>query len=335
MTRRQDWCSRRPIRGSVLIYVVWIVLLLSMFAAGVASRALFVLDLSKRLSEQLRAAYISRGAVEYATVVLGKDAAPSVDALNERWADDESSFHDHPLAGGTFSIIADHEGGVARYGLSDEERRISLNSAPAEVLEQLLETTGGMRVEDAKEAAAAIEDWRDPDTDQRPRGAEGFYYHSLGQAYDCKDGPFENVEELLLVKGITPDVYQRVEPYVTVFGSGRVNINTASLPVLRALGLSDVGVDGVRYFRAGDDNADRTPDDRRLISVGVLESELKAYVPVEDIVRLKHLAQEQFLTTGSTVFRMTIEAQMETPVSHMQAFCVIDRKGTIKQWVLR
>ena len=322
-------------RGSVLIYVVWIVLLLSMFAAGVASRALFVLDLSKRLSEQLRAAYISRGAVEYAAVVLSKDAAPSVDALNERWADDEFSFHDHPLAGGSFSIIADREGGMVRYGLSDEERRIPLNSAPAEVLEQLLEAIGGMRVEDAKDAAAAIEDWRDPNTDQRPRGAKGFYYHSLSQAYDCKDGPFENVEELLLVRGITPEVYRRVEPYITVFGSGRVNVNTASLPVLRALGLSDVGVDGVRYFRAGNDNTDRTSDDRRLVSVGEIESELKAYVPVEDIARLKRLVQEQFLTTRSTVFRMAIEAQTAAPMSHMQAFCVIDRKGNIKQWILR
>jgi general secretion pathway protein K len=306
-----------------------------MFAAGVASRAFFVLDLSKRLSEQLRAAYLARGAVEYATVVLGHDADPSVDALNERWADDESSFHDHPLAGGTFTIIAGDEDGVTRYGLSDEERRIPLNSAPTEVLEQLLETTGGMRVEDAQEAAAAIEDWRDPDTNQRPRGAEGFYYHSLGQAYDCKDGPFENVEELLLVKGIEPEIYRRIEPYVTVFGSGRVNMNTASLPVIRAFGVSDVGVDGVRYFRAGNDNTPRTSDDRRLVSVGELESELKAYVSVEDLAQLKHLIQEQFLTTGSTVFRMAIEAQMETPMSRMQAFCVIDRQGSIKQWTLR
>ena len=320
-------------RGSVLLYVVWIVLLLSLFASGVGSRALFALDLSDRLLEQLRAGYIARGAVQSAALVLARDPLTAVDGLNDPWADAPGLFQDQRLAGGRFTILAEATGEEgARYGLTDEERWLNLNTAPAKVLQRLGETVGGLRERQAIELAAAIEDWRDEDHDERPFGAEGFYYRSLSDAYDCKDGPFENVEELLLVRGVTPDLYRRLNPYLTVQGSGQVNLNTAGPEVLRALGLSEVGVAGVRYFRAGEDNQEGTSDDRQLVSVAGMESEWTNYVPAEDLAALKQLADEQLFAVRSTAFRMSIDAHTEHPSSRMRVSCVIDREGTVKAW---
>jgi general secretion pathway protein K len=312
-------------------------MLLSLFASSVGAQAMFALNLSERLSEQLRASFIARGAVQIAAQIVENDDTPTVDGPYERWSNAEAFFKEHGLSGGWFTITGEEggEGSSSRYGLTDEDRRLSLNTAPSEMLIPLLMSAGGLTFEDAEDAAAAIEDWRDEDDDQRPRGAENFYYGSLRHAYACKDGPFENVEELLLVKGITPEVYQRVAPHVTVHGSGRLNVNTAAPGTLTSLGLSGQGLDAFLYYRAGEDNRDGTGDDRRLISINSIHSELDDYLPQADIGRFTRLASKGVVGVASEAFSASIEAWTEEPVSRVHVDAVIDRKGRIKQWAER
>lgn len=327
-------CSWR--QGSVFLYSIWVVMLLSVFAAGVGSQALFALDLSERLTDQLQADYIARAAVPYAALALEQDPTSSIDGFTELWANNAADFNDHQVAGGWFRVSAQaQDGQPVRYGLTDEERRLNLNTAPADVLARLLEQAGGLSEREALDAGAAIEDWRDADDTQRANGAEDFYYGSLSSAYECKDAPFEHVEELLLVRGIAPEVYRRVEPYVTVYGSGYVNLNTTSATVLRALGLSEEGVSGFLAFRAGEDGQEQTGDDRQLAGVVGLEGELQVFVPKEDLAVLAALVKDKLLTTRSKAFRFRIDAEHGTPKSHVQAMCVIDRDGTVQHWSKR
>ena len=53
----------------------------------------------------------------------------------------------------------------------------------------------------------SILDWRDSNRDHRLNGAEEDYYRGLDPPYSCKDGPFDVVEELLLVRGVTPELF--------------------------------------------------------------------------------------------------------------------------------
>ncbi len=315
----------------MLLYVLWAVLLLAIFAASVSSQALFALGLSERLSDQLQAAYLARSAVEYALVELERDPTPKVDGLADPWANHPSVFQEHRVGSGVFSVVSKPADGSERYGLTDEEQRINLNTAPADVLQRLFELSG-LREREATEIAAAILDWRDVDTDEQPDGAERFYYRSLTHAYDCKDSPFENVEELLLIRGMTPELYHRVEPYVTAYGSGYVNLNTAGTMVLRALGLSEIGLAGFREYRSGEDGIEGTSDSRELISVSALGSELSSYLPANDLALLSRLAQKNLLGVKSEAFRMSIEAQLEHPNSRVRLFCVMDRQGTPLLW---
>ena len=55
------------------------------------------------------------------------------------------------------------------------------------------------------EIAAAIIDWIDQD-DNTESGAETDYYATLDPPYAAKNGPFDTIEELLLVKGVTPEI---------------------------------------------------------------------------------------------------------------------------------
>jgi general secretion pathway protein K len=53
----------------------------------------------------------------------------------------------------------------------------------------------------------SILDWRDPDDFYRVNGAENDYYHSLKEPYDCKNANLDSIEELLLIRGVTPDLF--------------------------------------------------------------------------------------------------------------------------------
>lgn len=102
---------------------------------------------------------------------------------------------------------------------------------------------------------SSAKDWLDTGDDDAItglNGAESGYYQDLDPGYPCKNGLFSNLSDLLLVKGIIPEFYYGTEEapgisaYMTVYGiersgdnkftfKGKININTAELPVLIAL----------------------------------------------------------------------------------------------------
>ena len=325
-------CARAAGRGNILIYVLWMILVLSLFAASTASQAGFGLSLTDRLLSRLQASYLVHGALAYARLALADDPTPKVDGWQEAWSNDEGAFRNHAIGDGLFSVMSESpDGRGTRYGLADEERRIDLNAASAEVLTRLFKLAGGLPTEEAARVAASVLDWRDADDREEPDGAESPHYRSLSPPYDCKNAPLESPEELLLVRGVTPELYRRVEPYVTVYGAGPVNLNTAGPMVLRALGLSPEGAAGVLTFRAGDDGVPGTADDRFLASVGVL-NEMDLYVPVDDLGVLTRLVADDAVGVRSQAFRMTIEAQVSHRASRVTARAVMRRDGTLAMW---
>ena len=84
------------------------------------------------------------------------------------------------------------------FGIADESAKINLNKAPSSRLSLLPAMT--------TEAADCIVDWVDADSTPGANGAESDYYSSLPEPYQCKNAPLETVEELLLVKNVTPDL---------------------------------------------------------------------------------------------------------------------------------
>jgi len=75
----------------------------------------------------------------------------------------------------------------------------------------------------------------DPDDVARPRGAERSWYAARTPALVPRNGPLASVDELALVRDVTPAVLDRLRPYVTVAGEHAVNPNTASREVLLAV----------------------------------------------------------------------------------------------------
>ena len=74
--------------------------------------------------------------------------------------------------------------------------------------------------------AGATGDWRDQDNLKRVDGAEDQDYIAQGLAYEVKDDEFDSIDELSLVFGMTPEIFNRVKPYVTVYAQD-LGVNTA------------------------------------------------------------------------------------------------------------
>jgi general secretion pathway protein K len=91
--------------------------------------------------------------------------------------------------------------------------------------------------------APALIDWTDRDDEVtilpfvrcQAEGAERGDYGRLDSSGLCRNGPFETTEEILLVKGMTPEIFERLSDYVTVYGDGKVNVNYAPALVLQTL----------------------------------------------------------------------------------------------------
>lgn len=130
----------------------------------------------------------------------------------------------------------------------DESGKVPLNLVNEPILRYLLRNFG-LGPEDADATAAAILDWRDKDDEERVNGAETDHYLSLSRPYPAKNALFDSLEELLLVRGISWDLFHGgteefpvgLKQVFTVYSSEpALNVRSASRGTLRILlGLDD------------------------------------------------------------------------------------------------
>lgn len=115
--------------------------------------------------------------------------------------------------------------------IQDEGGRVDLNAAGRDLIEAALRSAGA-----PGSLAAAIVDWRDGDDFVTPGGAEDREYAARGYPYGARDTPFDTVDELRQVTGVTPQLFERIAPLFTVH-SNRPGIDPAVAPreVLRAM----------------------------------------------------------------------------------------------------
>ena len=151
-------------------------------------------------------------------------------------------------------------GGYYGVRLVDESGKIDLNLAPEVILRNLMNSLN-LPGEDkdllVNTLVDSILDWRDPDDFHRLQGAENDYYQSLPHPYQAKNGNFDTVEELILVKGVTPEILYGNDQkpglvdFLTVQAkTNKINLNAASKSVLMALpGMTPEIAEAVAAYR--------------------------------------------------------------------------------------
>ncbi len=237
--------------GVALILALVFVALLSVLVFGFLYEMEVDASFAQNQGADFQATLAARSAVVDGMMILAEQYAdmlesgmPPVDSEldGSQWA-----------AGAAFQALNEAS---MRTAISDEYGKINLNAlliynnGVKERNEPLIEALRQfffLRDSAAFDPVDAIIDWLDyGDMDaQEPDGAENDYYTSLENPYPCKNGPMHTIEELLLIKGITPEIYfgdadQEQLPlseYLTVHGDwlGRINVNTAQEDVIAAI----------------------------------------------------------------------------------------------------
>ncbi|MFZ5465923.1 MAG: general secretion pathway protein GspK [Pseudomonadota bacterium] len=204
-------------RGLALVLVLWVLALLGTLAMGYSAISRTEVLLTRNTVDGARLRAAAEAGVALAVMGLGQP-----DAL-KRWRSDGT-----PYAG-------QFDGMDLRVAVLDEMGRIDLNEAGDELIGAVL-SHAGVLPDQQGALLAAILDFRDEDHEQRLMGAEDDDYRAMGLPYGAKDGDFEDIEELRLVPGMTPEIYERLRPLVTVHsGHGGVNPWVAGRDVLLAL----------------------------------------------------------------------------------------------------
>ena len=344
MFERISFPRSRAERGSILVVVLWAVFFLGALAVSIYALLAPQIGLVGRVKDRTRLYYLAQAGAQKAMVLLAEDDTPDWDGFKDVWANDEEALKDIRLGeegyvNVRYALVNDNGEEEFRYGLADEAGKININKATFEVLKQLFEVTGQTTSQTASDIADSILDWVDEDSDPRENGAEDGYYQGLTQAYACKNAKFQILEELLLVKGMTQEIFDKVSMHLTVYGDGKVNLNTAGKYVLRALGMSDALADKLIQFRRGNDNQEATADDNVFESAGSAATALSSGVSLaaEEADQFNGVVASGLVGVRSDHFRGESHAELryddedEARLTTMIVF-IVDREKTIRYW---
>ena len=229
--------THRTQRGVALLLVLWLVALLTALIGAFALTAKIEGLQGRVLHRGVIAGELARAGMEYALVRVA-DPDP-----RRQWRPDGQPYR------WTF------DGAQVEIALTDENGKIDLNQADATLLASLFQQVGGLEQAEAAQLASAVLDWRDPDSLTQPEGgAEDPDYSAAERHYGAKDASFESVAEVEQVLGMTPALYAKLAPELTVFsGRTRPDPAFASSGVLQAMGIDAENVIGRR--RAWDPEA--------------------------------------------------------------------------------
>jgi len=157
-----------------------------------------------------------------------------------------------PWLGADTIVNIDGDIGGARYEVRVRDVGSALN--PNRVNEEqlrMLFTRLGFDYGLADQLAQSIMDWRDEDIMHRSRGAEREQYIAEDRMILPRDGPMQELSELLHVMHMTPEIYDSIAPFLMLEGNNaRINVNTAPAAVLATLpGMSDARLSALMRAR--------------------------------------------------------------------------------------
>ncbi|CBE69556.1 exported protein of unknown function [Candidatus Methylomirabilis oxygeniifera] len=262
-----------------LVVVLWILAFLGVVFTTFTFSMRTELAAAGNFKQKAEAYYLAEAGIYRAAAEIinaDRDLPPdskSYDALNERWHTNPAAYENVALGGGHYWVA-----------VRDEESKIPLDGQITPQYDAMLRrlfSNSGVRDEKLLSTIVdSIQDWRDTDNLHRMSGAEDDYYLSLPSSYRAKNGGFETIDELLLIRGLTQEIlygniasqprrtelearlpwerdlkpgeYLGVAQHLSLHSTGQVNINTASPDVLMALGLTAVETKCVLSRRTGE-----------------------------------------------------------------------------------
>lgn len=199
-------------RGVALLIVLWACTLLAILLGGYAMLARTEGMQARYQFAQTQAYYAAEAGVMRAIYGL-QDPLPQ-----SHWIPDGRTY---PFK---------YEDANVKITVIDEGGKIDLNAANPNVLQGLFHAAG-LADAQAQEVASRVVDWRSFGSVPNGAGQQDAAYAAAGRDYNPRKGPFASVEELQLVLGMSPALYRKIAPAITIW-SGRDSPDVATAPLL-------------------------------------------------------------------------------------------------------
>jgi type II secretory pathway component PulK len=337
-SRRQ---GRRRDRGSILIFALWALGMLVVFALIIALTIGQRIQLAARVEARqhlrnLVTSGIKKGIAALEADIQRQEALYTADNKYYRHHNDDV-FKTTELGPGTFQVVYpffDEQQGrlTGRFGVVDEESKLNINFATRDELLRLVRTVTTASGDEAARIADGIIGWRSFGDAELSGFYSQDYYAGLEDPYEPKSADFEVFEELLLVQGVTPPVYHQLLAHITVYGDGLVNVNNAPPPVLAALGFEDGLIEKVLAVRRGPDGIEATADDHIFRRAYDIAAEINASVELEpsEARQIDLLNALQKIKTESAYFRIQALAVLDHRSGEMEALAVYN---AVDRWI--
>src|SRR5262245_36509683 len=329
-------CSAQS--GIALIIVMISVFVLAILAGGFAYSMKVETKLARNANSETQLEWLGRSGVEYARWILAEQLkinAEPYDALNQVWAGGPGGIgtSNSPLAYVQRTVMLGN--GSFTWKIVDLEGKANINTASEGMLQSALMMVGA-DPGDMTPIVSAIQDWIDPDDNTHLQGAEDDFYEGLAPSYSAKNGPIDDISELLFIKGISPELFwgpastnnplgawqqkqdhgrfrgpDQPPPYpvglvdlFTPLSTGRININTASAAVLQVIpGIDRVVAEAIVSGREGeDDGSGLTGPYRNVAQVGRMP----------EVNPLAQRLLQQYCDVRSSTFQVQVDARMGT-----------------------
>jgi type II secretory pathway component PulK len=314
-------------KGSILILVLIVLSSMTILSVGLAYRTRIEMKLAQANARRAQTYYLELGGIERIIALLGEEKiSPSTIGgichftATAKGEELFEQLKDYRLAGEK----------LLTYSLRDEQGYLNINKSDPAIWKNIDSIS--------RECRSSILDWIDPDDDTSPDGAETDYYERLDPPYISKNSPCIALKELLFLRGVTHDIYvgedlnrnslldenerdrqSQLPPdngdnimdlglvdIFTVYGNGKININTTSRSILAALpGLDEDVADIILAYQSGADGQFGTADDVYFISG-------KDLANVEGLTELQIELLQQYCCFDSEYFRIFSYARLNT-----------------------
>ncbi|MCK4744295.1 MAG: type II secretion system minor pseudopilin GspK [Sulfuriflexus sp.] len=220
-------------KGTALVTALLIVALASVIATAMLKQQHIDIRRAENMVKGDQTILYLQAGEDWAKQLLNRDLIRSKnDSLSDNWANIDEALD---IDGGSMQVtIEDLQGRFNLNNLLDKEGRAS--KLDITQFRNLL-----VALELDPELVQPVLDWIDADINvSLPTGAEDQEYLALEQPYRTANAPFVSSSELMLVKGFSREIFDKLAPYIAALPVRvDINVNTASIPVLAAvLGIS-------------------------------------------------------------------------------------------------
>ncbi|HEX3033702.1 MAG TPA: general secretion pathway protein GspK [Thermodesulfobacteriota bacterium] len=301
--------KRESERGVVLLVVLIAVAILTTLVVDLIYFTQIDTTISANVREEIEARYLAKSGIE---VMAGTIKEKSLEELDKNtslfgeqsdssegyWALNVPSF---PLGDGAFSLK-----------IVDERSKINMNELVGRttnlvdnrVLTELAELFGMLGIEYSKSSLfiGSLINWLDRpiqgskiQNDQSPVGADADFYASLDNPYRMKDGPLDSVGEILLIRGMDEEFFDKIKNYVTVYPKDeKVNFSTAPKVVMMAV------LKGAAFaVSGGEDNNPISDDVLQSIADAVIEERKEN--PIINLEKVKEIEKRYNVDSSNSI----------------------------------